>query len=214
VKKLFVPFIETSNASLVADFTKGLANLVPQQIAHNPWPIYTHAVEASFVIGHNGDTICLKYTVCEPHIKANANFNEEMHLDSCVELFIAFDDDKGDYYNLEFNCLGYAKVAYGSGRGSRTLLPVPLIVSISSFAKIDSLFIEGRKRFQWELLLLIPKTVFSHTRLSSLRGKNTKANFYKCGDGLSAPHFLTWNRIVCPEPDFHRPEFFGSLAFG
>ncbi len=40
-----------------------------------------------------------------------------------------------------------------------------------------------------------------------------KANFYKCGDELQTPHFLSWNPIEIEKPDFHRPDFFGTLRF-
>lgn len=44
-------------------------------------------------------------------------------------------------------------------------------------------------------------------------GQTIKANFYKCGDELQTPHFLSWNPINIEKPDFHRPDFFGSLEF-
>jgi Carbohydrate-binding family 9 len=46
-----------------------------------------------------------------------------------------------------------------------------------------------------------------------MEGKKCKANFYKCGDKLAQPHFLAWNRIETPEPDFHQPAFFGDIEF-
>ena len=46
-----------------------------------------------------------------------------------------------------------------------------------------------------------------------LYGARMKANFYKCGDKLQTPHFLSWNRIDLPSPNFHRPDFFGTLEF-
>lgn len=211
MKKLIVPFIDTSNASVIDGFAKSLETLEPQPIAYNPWPQYTHAVNASFVMAHNGDTICLKYVIEENHVKANAISNEEMHKDSCVEFFIAFDDD--NYYNLEFNCLGYCKIGYGGKRTSRENLPLPLVESIMSYGKVDSALFEGKKRFRWEIVLLIPLSVFCYTPLDTLRGKETRANFYKCGDHLHTPHFLAWNNIELPEPDFHAPEFFGRLHF-
>ena len=39
------------------------------------------------------------------------------------------------------------------------------------------------------------------------------ANFYKCGDKLQTPHFLSWNPIDLEKPNFHCPEFFGMLRF-
>ena len=41
-----------------------------------------------------------------------------------------------------------------------------------------------------------------------------KANVYKCGDKTEHPHYLAWNRVEAPAPDFHRPECFGEMIFG
>ena len=42
---------------------------------------------------------------------------------------------------------------------------------------------------------------------------SARANFYKCADKAAHPHYLSWNRIEIPSPDFHRPDFFGELIF-
>ena len=65
----------------------------------------------------------------------------------------------------------------------------------------------------WEVALVIPYAVFFKHRITSLDGQTIKANFYKCGDELQTPHFLSWNPINIEKPDFHRPDFFGSLEF-
>jgi hypothetical protein len=44
-------------------------------------------------------------------------------------------------------------------------------------------------------------------------GVEWKANFYKIGNETSNPHWLTWLFVNHPEPDFHKPEYFGSLIF-
>jgi len=55
--------------------------------------------------------------------------------------------------------------------------------------------------------------VFFKHRIGSLGGKTVRANFYKCGDELQTPHFLSWNPVRTERPDFHRPDFFGVLEF-
>ena len=44
-------------------------------------------------------------------------------------------------------------------------------------------------------------------------GVSWRANFYKCGDKTSHPHWLTWAPVGFPKPHFHLPEFFGTLEF-
>jgi hypothetical protein len=44
-------------------------------------------------------------------------------------------------------------------------------------------------------------------------GGSWRANFYKCADDSSHPHWITWSPIERQQPDFHRPEYFGVLEF-
>ena len=49
--------------------------------------------------------------------------------------------------------------------------------------------------------------------VGNLDGKSFRAHFYKCGDKLQQPHFLSWNAIGNPKPNFHLPQFFGTIVF-
>ena len=48
---------------------------------------------------------------------------------------------------------------------------------------------------------------------AAISGKKLRANFYKCGDRMPVKHYVTWNPIGWPQPDYHRPEYFGELVF-
>ncbi len=67
-----------------------------------------------------------------------------------------------------------------------------------------------REPTRWELRLDIPASVFG---LPAFPGLEARGNFYKCGDLLPEPHFLSWAPIATPRPDFHRPEFFDKMVF-
>lgn len=45
-------------------------------------------------------------------------------------------------------------------------------------------------------------------------GQRAAGNFYKCGDETEFPHYGAWSPVRTLSPDFHRPEFFGTLVFG
>ena len=60
----------------------------------------------------------------------------------------------------------------------------------------------------WSLELEIPFALICGEGVCPTR---LLANFYKCGDKTAVPHFLSWNPVEVPSPDFHRPEFFGEL---
>jgi len=72
---------------------------------------------------------------------------------------------------------------------------------------------EMRGRFSWTITIAIPLNVFFHHKIKELKGRTFTANFYKCGDKLSVPHYLTWNPVGTSKPDFHRPDYFGRLEF-
>ena len=56
-------------------------------------------------------------------------------------------------------------------------------------------------------------TIHAACRMDRHNGTITMmANFYKCADLTSTPHFLSWAPIDTPEPDFHRPEFFAPIT--
>lgn len=211
-KKISVPFIGLPNTPSAKETLRALANLNAVQLQPASWSNNTDAVNADFVIAHNGDSIFLKYAVTENHLVAKASTNGNIFEDSCVELFLDL-DNSGSYYNLEFNCLGWAKVAYGNAREPRELVEPSIVELISSHATINSNVVNGVKTFFWEIVLVIPIAVFCYTANNSFTSINAKGNFYKCGDSLPQPHYLVWNTIESAEPDFHRPEFFGELYF-
>ena len=174
---------------------------------------YNVKIEAGFSIGHDTENIFLKYSVRESNVRAMyLNSNDPVYEDSCVEFFISF--EKGGYYNLEFNCIGTVLGAYGKDRQNRTLLENDLLGSIQVIPSLgtNKILIEDRQT-QWTLEVCIPSSLFIYSGLDSLKDKTASCNFYKCGDGLKRPHYLSWNPIVSEKPDFHRPEYFGEIEF-
>jgi hypothetical protein len=173
-----------------------------------PWSAYSYKPAVYFSIAHNNRDIFLKYYVTETDIRANTSaINGSVWEDSCVEFFISF-DDKG-YYNLEINCIGTALVGFGPERSGRVLLAEQLIKKIRFETSIKN----NADQFQWELVLIIPSEIFLHHSFSSLKDITARANFYKCGDALPRPHFISWAPIEAQSPNFHLPQFFGMLVF-
>ena len=74
-------------------------------------------------------------------------------------------------------------------------------------------FSERKMGEPWSLLAIVPISLFVRHELPSLSGLEATGNLYKCGDHLTVPHYVTWNRIESPAPDYHRPEQFGRLSF-
>lgn len=183
----------------------------PHSISNNQWLAYTNFPAIVFVIFHNENSILLKYRINEKHIRAvNTALNELVYEDSCVEFFISFNNGE-TYYNFEFNCLGNLLAGYGTGKVDRVLLDEPALKKIKTESVIAK---NALGEWQWTLAIEIPVSAFSFNSIKSLKDmEGVKGNFYKCGDKLPEPHFLTWNEIKNDEPNFHLPTFFGDFLF-
>jgi len=176
-----------------------------------PWVQFSYLPRVHFVMAYGTDSIFLKYYVNEKFIRAaHGKANDAVYQDACVEFFIRFGDEK-PYYNFEFNCIGTMLIGYGETKTERLLLSDQLISQIKYQAVINN--DQPGEDVHWELTVAIPFTAFCFHKLNSLEGKKCRANFYKCGDNLPTPHFISWSNIKWPEPNFHLPEFFGTLQF-
>jgi hypothetical protein len=180
------------------------------QLVNQPWSSGALKADVRFRIWYSGDQLFVQYLVEEKHIRAvNTAVNEPVYEDSCVEFFISLDEGE-HYYNFEFNCIGTCLAGYGSGRNDRKLIDKALIGRIATEAKIIR---ANDNLVKWELVVAIPFSFFGDAGLQPKRAMKYPANFYKCGDLLPEPHFLSWTPIHSAEPNFHQPQFFGSLVF-
>jgi hypothetical protein len=209
-----VPYFATVGGNTpLQEITASLDQIEANIIQRSPWPAGGYEPSVSFALAYSATSILLKYYVQEKSARAiHGSSNGRVHEDSCVEFFISFDGD-AEYYNLEFNCIGTCLVGYGKVREGRQLLPEETIRGIKRRVVIEPVVKENRDFVYWELVAYIPFEVFVYHNLVNLPARACKANFYKCGDHLPEPHFLTWNNIIAIVPDFHLPEFFGELHF-
>lgn len=212
MKHLKVAFLENCSCNVsINEVSFFMGSVAKHALDNTTWPGYSYQPKVNFSIAYGAASVFLKYYVSEKSVRAaNGTINSAVYEDSCVEFFISFENDKC-YYNFEFNCIGTALVGYGDKKSDRVLLPESLIGQIKYQAVISNQ--QAGDDVHWELTVAIPFSVFSHHLLKDIMGKNCRANFYKCGDLLPTPHFISWSPISAPEPDFHLPEFFGALKF-
>jgi Carbohydrate-binding family 9 len=211
MKRLRVAFQKNLKyADDIKEVSSFLDTIERKSLAFAPWPAYKYKPEVHFSISYTGDCLLLKYYVEEKHIRAhNGEPNAPVYQDSCVELFISFEDGE-EYYNVEFNCIGAGRIGFGKEKKRRKLLPRQLISQIKSQVVIAK---TEKMTTRWELTLMIPFPVFCYHSFLSLKGLHARANFYKCGDRLPEPHFIAWSTILSAEPNFHLPQYFGTLVF-
>jgi len=214
IKKMRIPILESVSRNTEIEEISILLDTLPQfQLSNQPWAAFKSNCETSFVIAHTGDTICLKFLVKEDVIKVTTyQTNGRVHKDNCVEFFVAFGEQK-KYYNIEFNCTGICLIGFGERRLNRRLLEEKLIAKVKTHIKINTMPANSSTRYKWEITAIIPIEIFEAGNLTSFHNLKGFGNFFKCGDDLPQPHFYSWNAIDAKSPDFHLPEFFGTLLF-
>ncbi len=216
VRSLIVPRLATAHReswlSLTQAFDRSCAG---DLLTESPWSDFPYHPSVRFAIAHDDAAIYLRFSVREQAVLARwTHTNDPVSEDSCVELFLAPGPDER-YYNFEFNCIGTCLAAVGHERNGREILPAAKIDLIRRRATLGSepIPVERKGDIRWELFAAIPVSLFVRNFPKTLNGRRMKANLYKCGDRLEVPHYLSWNRVESPRPDYHRPEFFGELLF-
>lgn len=173
------------------------------------WPeAFPYKPDCCVTAAHDGKSLALLFHVRGLDLRGmETEDNGRMWEDSCVEFFVE-DPAAGKYYNFELSCTGRLLGAVGPDRNNRTRRDASVLGRIRRFTTV-----EEKAPFQidggihsWTAGMLIPLDVFGADGAQSLRG-----NFYKCGDKTAHVHFVSWNPIDLPKPDFHRPDFFGNI---
>jgi hypothetical protein len=142
----------------------------------------------------------------------------EVWKDSCVEFFFAPNCNQPNaYFNLETNCCGVPLARYHTGprQNSRYLeITDCQQIRIASTAS-GPIRHEIRKPLTWTLEYALPLDILTHyTNIEKpAPGVLWRGNFYKCADGCSCPHWISWSPVSGERPDFHRPDCFGLLKF-
>lgn len=194
----------------------GLADIPYHSLNHAPWiKDYPYCPHVEFAIAYEDEAILLHYRVEENAVRAVAKADGgNVWEDSCVEFFVSPVDDSTHYYNVECNCAGQLLLEGGRIKPDRQRPSLSVMHTIDRWASL------GRTPFdtkvgqtRWEVALRVPLSAFFLHEVKTLAGTRMRANFYKCGDLLPAPHFLCWNAIDSVVPNFHRPDSFGELCF-
>jgi hypothetical protein len=185
-----------------------------EQIDTINWKNFSYRPEDRFNIAFSDKEVFLKYYIREDYVKAEMTESNQMVCeDSCVEFFVSPGDD-GIYYNFEFNPIGTCLLGSGTCRKDSVRAPVSIIETIRRIGSCGIVPFKQKKGKQsWTITVAIPLSAFFRHNLKELKGKTFRANFYKCGDMLIQPHYLTWNPVGTQTPDYHQPEYFGKLKF-
>ncbi len=137
--------------------------------------------------------------------------------DSCVEFFVEPVAGKG-YFNFEVSCGGHLLLHYNVERGD-TIDRTPLSRSACEAVRIfhslpDQIEPERGEPTDWQVAYFAPFSLFTPYvgEVRPQAGDAWRANFYKCADDTSHPHWGMWSPVT-GKLSFHQPAFFGKIRF-
>ncbi len=165
-------------------------------------------------IAHDSENIILHFHVSDNELRAVETENDgRVWEDSCVEFFVS-PDGNDFYYNFECNCIGTLLLHGGPAGGERPSAPARVYDSVRRWSSLGTGAFEAHEEVrEWDLVEIIPASALFRHDIKSLDGLSMKGNFYKCGDLLPHPHFLSWAPIDLPKPMFHCPQLFDAIEF-
>lgn len=188
-------------------------------LGHHMGPRPDHFPRTEVRLCYDPLNIYVGFRVEDRYVRAvTAEHQGEVWTDSCVEFFFSPGPDLSrGYFNIEMNCGATMLFHFQAGPGrAKTVIPrsecekisrshsLPLIVDPEIISPVI-----------WTVEYAVPITLLKvyGPMHAPAPGIIWRGNFAKCADHTSHPHWLTWSPIDFPRPDFHRPDFFGTLEF-
>lgn len=178
-----------------------------------------HQPKAQVKAAYDDQALYFIWKVEDQYVLAKrTQHQQDVWRDSCVEFFFTPGGDplERGYFNLETNCTGVKLLGIhiaGKKEQQGTAEDFASIVTASSLK--GPINPETTEPTTWTLEYRIPLSlVAKYTKIETpAPGVTWRANFYKCADDTSHPHWLTWSPVTHPKPSFHLPKFFGVLRF-
>jgi hypothetical protein len=193
--------------------TLEISHFRPESSAHHP-----HTLARLL---HDGTAIYVFFHVEDRYVRSvQTQYLGPVCTDSCVEWFARPRLDRG-YINFELNCGGTLHSSYIED-------PTRVPGGFKRFTYVDEQWArqvqivhsmpavvepEIASPCTWTVAYRVPLALFeAYTGpLGELSGQVWQANFYKCGDQTSHPHWVAWAPVQ--ELNFHRPQDFAAIRF-
>ena len=177
------------------------------------WPeSFPEKPEVSVEVRNDREAIYLHWQVKGEQLRAATTEDQgPVWEDSCVEFFCQVPGEEY-YFNFECNCIGAMVASQRKGRDEdvRVFAPEQMATISRECTYPREIIKEKDGLFTWNVKLRIPlRLIFGDKEIEF--PQKLRANFYKCADKTKKPHFLSWQPIPLPKPDFHCPQFFGEI---
>lgn len=166
--------------------------------------------------------IYIHFRVEDRYVRAvETKYHGKVWEDACVEFFVQPKPERG-YFNFEINCGGTMLLSYqenpdwkGDSLRRAGKVPWRLAKDVSIFHSMpETVEPEQAEPVVWQVEYFIPFEVLEAYlgELGPPSGQAWRANFYKCAENNSHPHWASWSPIQ-GELSFHKPEFFAPITF-
>jgi len=179
-----------------------------------------HRPNTEVKVAYDEEAVYVIFLVDDQYVRCVVEeYQGPVYTDSCVEFFFVPGTDLAEgYFNLETNCGGTALFHFQKDNERNGQVKIPrsdfdtIDLAHSLPEVVDPLITEP---VTWTLEYRLPIDILTQYSEVSLpdSGVEWRANFYKIGDRTSHPHWLTWSFVDHPRPNFHLPEYFGTLTF-
>lgn len=214
VKTLHIPYDPTLDSLGMEEVATALEEVGTRfSVESLNWPqTFPYRPLTVVMTAHSNRFLYIDFLVRCNYLRAvNFTDNTPVSEDSCVAFFVAPDPNKSDYWAFELNCVGTLNAAFCTSAGHCTPLDPDTLKLIRRYTSVGPRpFQEVEGSFIWSVAMAIPLSLLGGEYLGTpivMRG-----NFLKCASATSQPHYLSWNPILTPAPDFHTPSFFGYIS--
>lgn len=181
-----------------------------------------HRPRTQAKVQYDKNGIYVHFRVEDRYVRSiETKYHGKVWEDACVEFFVQPVPARG-YFNFEINCGGTMLLSYkenpaweGDTLRETGAVPWELAKTVTIFHTMpETVEPEIAEPTVWQVEYFIPFAVFEAYLgdLDDVAGETWRANFYKCAENNSHPHWASWSRIT-GELSFHRPEFFSEITF-
>jgi hypothetical protein len=214
VKKVDAPL--TINGDWNKDQWKNIET-IPVKRHMGKMPRFVPTVEAK--MAYDDNNVYIIFRVQDRHVQSTVTeINGPVSENSCVEFFFSPDSALPlHYFNLEINAGGTPLMFYitkpWTGVTRLKEEEIKAIEIAHSLPPVVNPEMEGP--VTWTIEYRIPLSMIKkYSNVSQpAPGVQWKGNFYKTGSKTSNPNYMTWSFVDNEKPNFHLPQFFGTLIF-
>lgn len=219
------------------DYTVQYANIRPDLTGDWPGPAWAqaetlevahfrpessdHRPQTRARMLYDADGLYGIFAVADRYVRCTRTaYLSSVYRDSCVEFFVQPVVERG-YFNFEFNCGGAMLCSHvvdptrtADGLADCTRLPEADGVQVRIYHSLPPIVEpEIVDPIAWVLEFSIPFSLLSGYvgPIGDVGNQVWRANFYKCAEDNSHPHWASWSPV--DELNFHLPRCFGTLRF-